>query len=444
MPLPPHLQKLPPRAARHQRRRTDSTVSDLFSKYPFVGTTAIAMIAMFAVLPPIIFAQVGDTPPSPPPPPPRLDLPPSVYAPPSINAPTEGDIQPPKNGMENTNGFGDNRKNIFPMQPPQGSNQMSDQNSQQSEQQSEQQTARMEAQQKIQLQQMKKQMGQFANQIKRIEKKVAGLQAKSVTIPTALSDALAKANALIAQINNATSMSELDDADVPSAMSDIGQTLQEELPNLDRLANLPKIYNRIDKQIAQFNTQLRTAQKLALTSKIDLTDALTDFSNGITTLTSAYSTAKAQIASGDIENGFTNLEENVFNVIPDVAQFYQAIQQIRKLQSSITQISRQLSQGATAISRLKRKGEDTTALETVLADAKQKFADLKTLASAKPFDASAVFDVLNALTDDQQQFQEELDTLTGASDEMAIDAGSPNEFKNFSTPNLKSFFNESR
>ena len=420
MPLPSHLKKLPPLSSRRKRKHTDTSVTDLFSKYPFVGTTAIAMIAMFAVLPPMIFAQVDDSAHQPPPlPPPRLDLPSSVYA--------------PQGNRESSDGTSTN--DIAPVPPntqPQDSRQFSEQ------------AGRMAEQQKNQLAQMKKQMSKFASQMTRIKKKVATLQQKGVTVPTELTDALTKADTLIAQINSAGEMSELDDADVPSVMDEIGQALREQLPNLERLANLPKMEARIDKQIAQFDVQLVTAQKLALTSKIDLTDAITDFSNGITNLKSVYATAKAQIASGDSEAGFTALQENVLGAIPDVAQFFQAIQQIRKLQSSITQIGRQISQASLTVSRLKRKGVDTTSLETTLADTKQKFADLKSLAIVKPFDASAVFDALNALTDDQQQFQDQVDTITGGQNQAGADSNTTKEFSDFSVPNLNSFFGGSQ
>lgn len=282
----------------------------------------------------------------------------------------------------------------------------------------------MKKQEKAAVDRMKKGMVNFARQIARIKSRLAALAKKGVTVPQEVTDAVASAEDTIAKVNAAQTLDDIDAVgDIASILDQVSQTLQDQLPNLERLANLPKIYSRIDKQLKAFDRQLASDQALAKRSKIDISGEVADFESALSKLKDAYAAAKAQIATGDIEQGFDALQSDVFDAMDDIGEHHANIQQIGRLSTTIAQAGRDLTKFQRQITNLKRQGKDTSAAQTVLDEGTAKAAELKTVAAAKPIDPDVVFGVLQELQDIRDRFVQELDKLTGTRTQSDLDVG---------------------
>ncbi|MEY4744912.1 MAG: hypothetical protein RL272_857 [Candidatus Parcubacteria bacterium] len=315
---------------------------------------------------------------------------------------------------------------MMPPQPPQGAfppggfdGQPQDQGSQGSAMQ--QKGAMM---QQAGFDQMKRQIGSFVRQMARIKNRVAALERKGVKAPQELTDALAKADEAAASINAAAAMDDLGDpAEIMGALQDAAQIVQDTMPDLERMANLPRIYARIDKQLKSFDRQLASDMKAAANSKVDLSQAVAGFQAELDKVKAAYADAKAKIASGDVEGGFDALQSDVFDGFDDVGQAHAAIQQLRQMQAALKQGARELAQFQKELDRLKKKGKDVSEAQATLDEGKAKFDELKGAAAAKPFDADKAIDIIGGLQDVRDAFMTQLNGLKGIQEQDEIDAG---------------------
>lgn len=298
--------------------------------------------------------------------------------------------------------------------------------------------AQIRAMEEAGLKQMKKGVAGFAKQIVKIKARLAVLLKKGVTAPQSLTDALAKADETLAQVRAAATPDDLDMSTVASDLQDVSEVIQEEMPNLERLANLPKIYARIDKQIASFDRMLAADRKLAASSKIDITAAVDDFAAALAGVKANYASIKEKIAAGETDDGFDALQTDVFDSFQDIGALHGRIQQIRQLTQTVRQGDRQIAQYQSQLNRLKRQGKDTAAAQAALDDGKAKLAELKVAAAAKPLDEENVFELLSGLDEARNAFLDELDALTGTATPREVDAGLP-QAPSFDNSSFKSF-----
>jgi DNA repair exonuclease SbcCD ATPase subunit len=285
----------------------------------------------------------------------------------------------------------------------------------------EQMDAKMQEMQKRQLDIMRKQIGGFAGQLNRVKARVAALAKKGVAAPQELTDALARADELVATIKAAESPEDVDH--VETEMHDIEETVREHMPNLERLANMSKIYARVDKQIKLFDKQLAADKSLATRSKIDINSAVSDFETALASLKGAYAAAKAAITAGDIDEGFEMLENDVFDAMSDINRAHAVIQQIRQLQTTIKQGERDITTFQKQLDRFKKQAKDTAAAQTLLDEGKAKLAELKIAAAAKPLDTESIADLLDTLGDTKAAFMDALNDLKGVAQVSDIDQG---------------------
>lgn len=272
------------------------------------------------------------------------------------------------------------------------------------------------------LDQAKRGVANFGRQLQRIKTRIAQLDKKGIKAPTALTDALAQADELLAQVKAAATFDDLQVLDM-NQLQDIGDTIQQEMPNLERLANLPTMYKRIDRQLKTFDRQLASDKALAAKSKIDLTSAIANFETDLAAVKEAYAAAKGKIASGDVEAGFDALQNDVFDAMGDVGAAHAVVQQIRQLGKTIPQVAREITQFQRQLNRLKAKGEDTSDAQSILDEGRGKVDELKTAAATQPIDPENIFGLLDELSGIRDRFMSALGELTGVQDQNEIDQG---------------------
>lgn len=271
------------------------------------------------------------------------------------------------------------------------------------------------------LKQMKQAMTRFKSQLAKMKKRVAQVEAKGITVPADLKTAIATATDLMAKVESAETFDDV--SEIGEELRGAGETIGEQMPNLERLANLSTIYRRIDTEIKKLDRMLVSDKALAKRSKVDLSAAVADFENALAEIKTAYANAKAKIAAGEVEDGFGILEDNVFGGFDEVREFHDAIVQIGRLQTTLKQIDRELAQQQTTLNRLKKKKLDTADAQKILDEGKAKSAELKTLAAAKPFNSEAVFDALGELADLRDAFMEAINELQGITETAEVDTG---------------------
>lgn len=305
----------------------------------------------------------------------------------------------------------------------------------QMEKMQQQQEAQMKQQQAKELERVKKQMSSFGKQMTSIKNRVAALAKKGVSAPSELTAALAKTDELMAKIKAAQSFDDMEG--IPEEMQEVGEIIREQMPNLERLANVKTIYSRIDKQLKSFDKMLAQDKTLVKKSKVDLSEALTEFEQNLANLKTGYAAAKQLIASGSVEEGFDALESDVFDKMDEVGENHNIIQQIGRMQTTITQAGREITTNQRQIDTLKRAKKDVTAVQAIINEAKVKLAELKTLAEAKPFDPEPVFDALAEMEDLRDQFMHEMNLLKGVQETDDVDQGI--KMQQFSPPDLSAF-----
>lgn len=395
---------------------------------PFVAWTAVLGMVYVGIMPSMILAQqeTQTAPPptqmqSPPPPPPDSIIQQGQFTPPPTGSSGQFQPQPPPDGQfqPQPGQFQQQpQQGQFGQQPPQGGQFGPGERQGPSEEEMEK---RMQEEQKKMLQRMKRDMLRFGGEIKRIKARIAVLQKKGIKVPEELVAAITKAEEMIEKIKAAETFEQIEELNLQEVMPEISEAMQEHLPNLERLANLTQIYSRIDRQVRLFERQLTADKNLAKRSKVDLSDAVADFENALNKVKGAYALAKSQIASGAVEEGFEQLESEVFALLEEAGEFHQAIQQIGRLSTTLAQIARTVTQAERDLARI--KGKDTTEAKAIIAEAKAKLAELRGAAAAKPIDPEAVFDLLEQLEDLRDRFNDALNELRGIEEKSDLDTG---------------------
>ena len=306
--------------------------------------------------------------------------------------------------------------------------------------QSPEMEAKMKEHQRQGLEKAKQGMSNFGKQLSRIKARIAALEKKGIKAPAELSEAIAKADEILAKVKAAESFDEIGDAG--DSLHEVGDVLQEQLPKLERLANLPKIYARIDKQIKLFDRQLAADKLLAKKSKIDLTEVVADFDAALTKTKEAYAAAKAAIAAGDVDGGFSMLEQDVFESMDGVGEHHAVIQQVGRLVATISQANLQIKQYQRQLDNLKRAKHDTAAAQAILDEAKVKHAELKTAALIKPIDPDAMIGILQELEDIRDRFMDALNKITGTEEKSSLDEGL--QVPSFQIPDLGGIMGETK
>jgi hypothetical protein len=277
--------------------------------------------------------------------------------------------------------------------------------------------------QQCQLDRIKKQMLQSSRQLAKIKTRVTALAKKGVKIPQELTGAFAKVDDIMAKVKAAEDCQALVELEIGDVMEETGEIIREQLPNLERLSQLTKIYGRVDKQIKTFDKYLVQDKALAKRSKVDINDAVAAFEADLVKLKEAYAAAKAKIGAGEVEDGFGMLESDVFDAMDSVGEHHGIIQQIGRLSAGISQADREIRNNQRQLDALKKAKKEIAEAQGILDDGKAKIAELKTAAAAKPIDPDTVLGLLQEMEDIRDRFAQALNTLKGIKETEEIDTG---------------------
>lgn len=345
-------------------------------------------------------------------------------------APQEGFMQKPPMGMENNMNFGPRdgqmNQNFGPMNNSMGEGQnfgpMNNNMGGQNFGPNEEDMKRMDAQR---FEMMKKGFSRFTQEVNRVKTQVNNFKKKGLNIPTELKAALEQLDEIAKKIKEAKSADELDE--VTGDMQESMQAVQEWMPILPRLAEYPRFIKQADKEIAKVNKQYKSDVAKAKRVKIDLSEQLAEFKQAIEKQEALLKEIK-ELAKTEPGEALDRLHEEFFGSLGDMWSNEQGIQMLLNINRGLTQMNNELRQADATIKKLKRQKIDTKELETLLKESKAKVAEVKKIAAAKPVDADALIDGVEALMEVGQEFDNKVQELTG-DDEYMPDLPKNQDFK---------------
>lgn len=261
--------------------------------------------------------------------------------------------------------------------------------------------------------QMRKGLGSFVKQMTKIESSVGDYEKKGVVLPEELKAALEKIDEYIKTINTSEKSEEL--TEVIDNFSGATDVIQEWLPKLPKLLQLPKVIKQAEKEIAKADAAYNKDVKQMAKSKVDAADVLAQFKTDIDSQKTLLNDVKT-LAKTDSDAAFDKLTDEFFGNLDNMWENEKVIQMSMNIKKAMTQMTSEMKLADKTIAALKKKKVNTAELESLLAQSKLKFEDLKKLVNAKPFNGDAVMDAVDVLMEARQTYIDKLEDITGSTE----------------------------
>lgn len=258
--------------------------------------------------------------------------------------------------------------------------------------------------------QMRRGLGSFVKQMTRVKNTVADYEKKGVVLPEELKTALNKIDEDIKIINTSDKSEEL--TGVIDNFSEATDVISDWMPKLPKLLQLPKVMKQAEREIAKADAAYNKDVRQMARSKVDAADVLAQFRTDIDSQKNLLNEVKT-LAKTDSEAAFDKLTDEFFGNLDNMWENEKVIQMSLNIKKAMTQMTSEMKLADRTIAGLKKKKVDTAELESLLAQAKVKFEDLKKSVNAKPFDANAVMDGIDSLMEAKQEFADKLEEITG-------------------------------
>lgn len=249
------------------------------------------------------------------------------------------------------------------------------------------------------LAQLKSGTKQFARFLQILDSRVKQTEKQGVAVPQSITDTIASAHTIMDRINAAQSYDEL--SDIVDQIPELGQTLNDVLPQLDQLVKVPRALKLIAGQINLAKQAIKQAQTVADRYKLDVADQIDSMNTMLTDVTTATDNIKSGQYDGDISS---YIQDNIINNVNDIRRIGGAIRAVAGVQGYVKQITNEAKRYTRTIANLQKNGEDVTDATAALDDLTTKLQDLKTLASKKitADNAGDVIDAIQAVSDAEQ------------------------------------------
>ena len=263
--------------------------------------------------------------------------------------------------------------------------------------------------------QMKKGFTRFVKEVARIKNQVNIYKKKGVTIPEDLTNAIGIMAETVDTIKSAITPDEIEE--VMDGFQDSMMTVQEWMPKLPILVEIPRMVKQADKEIARAEKTYKTDEKKVKSSKMDLADYLSQFRLAIDTQKAILEEAKG-LAKSDPEEALDKIRGDFFGTLDNMWEGEKIIQMALNLKKGISQMNLELNQAEKSLRSLKKRKLETGELQVLLTEAKNQFAQIKKMASARPLDVEAIIEAIDDLVDKKQEFADKVEELTGTSEYM--------------------------
>jgi hypothetical protein len=214
------------------------------------------------------------------------------------------------------------------------------------------------------------------------------------------------------------------------------QNMDQNRQQLEILARWPQTLKDIDRQLVQLQKELKRAKSTAdlLTKKgMDVQDLYNSFADAVNKLKSVRDDAVAKMAAGNSEEAFSALEDDFFGQMEDVWQHSQVLNMMANLGQFSAQFKREMAQTQAMINRLKRQKKDTSELEAIFQQAKEKGQEVLDMIKSKDFDEETLKDAFDEMENIGQEFEAKVSELTGQEEALPWEKG-PQQFRDINLP----------
>ena len=266
--------------------------------------------------------------------------------------------------------------------------------------------------------------------LKMFKSQVTRLAKSKVVVPADVTENIAKLEAIIAQVKTAKTSEEIDAIDFES-MQGLMQDMDESRQKLEQLARWPQTLKDINRQLTQLQRELKRAKSIAnrLVKKgMDVQDLYNSFADAVNKLKSVRDSAVEKMAAGDGEGSFDLIENEFFGQMEDVWQHFRVLNMLANMGQFNAEFKREMAQAQLMINRLKRQKKDTSELEAILQQAKDKGAEIQAMIKSKDFDEETIKDAFEEMENVGQEFDSKVAELTGQEEVMPWEKG-PQQFR---------------
>ena len=288
---------------------------------------------------------------------------------------------------------------------------------------------------------MKRGMRGMEQGLKMFKSQVARLAKSKVAVPADVLENIAKLEAIIAQVKTAKTSEEIDAIDFES-MQDLMQNMDESRQKLEQLTRWPKTLKDINRQLTQLQREQKRAKSIAnrLGKKgMDVQDLYNSFVDAINKLKSVRDSAVEKMAAGDGEEAFDLIENEFFGQMEDVWQHFRVLMMMSNMGQFNAEFKREMARAQLQINRLKRQKKDTSELEAILQQAKERGQEIQNMIKTKDFDEDTIKDAFDEMENVGQEFDSKLAELTGQEEQMPWEKG-PQQFRRVEmSPDVQKF-----
>src|SRR3989338_1190185 len=266
--------------------------------------------------------------------------------------------------------------------------------------------------------------------LKMFKSQVTRLAKSKVAVPADVTENIAKLEAIIAQVKTAKTSEEIDAIDFES-MQGLMQDMDESRQKLEQLARWPQTLKDVNRQLTQLQRELKRAKSIAdrLVKKgMDVQDLYNSFADAVNKLKSVRDSAVEKMAAGDGEGAFDLIENEFFGQMEDVWQHFRVLNMMANMGRFTAEFKREMAQAQLMINRLKRQKKDTSELEAILQQAKDKGAEIQAMIKSKDFDEDTIRNAFDEMENISQEFDSAVAELTGQEEVMPWEKG-PQQFR---------------
>ena len=288
---------------------------------------------------------------------------------------------------------------------------------------------------------MKRGMRGMEQGLKMFKSQVARLAKSKVAVPADVLENIAKLEAIITQVKTAKTTEEIDAIDFES-LQDLMQNMDESRQKLEQLTRWPQTLKDINRQLTQLQREQKRAKSIAdrLGKKgLDVQDLYNSFVDAINKLKGVRDSAVEKMAGGDGEGAFDLIENEFFGQMEDVWQHFKVLNFMANMGQFNAEFKRAIAQDQLMINRLKRQKKDTSELESLLQNAKERGQEIQNMIKTKDFDEETIRDAFEEMENMSQEFDSKMAELTGQEEAMPWEKG-PQQFKRVEmSPDVQKF-----
>jgi hypothetical protein len=272
---------------------------------------------------------------------------------------------------------------------------------------------RQKQQQQRMLADMQRGSKQMERQLTMIEKRIAALKRKGAIIPADTQGAIDQIKAMVDKMKTATSPEDIEALMGDNDFGDLMQTINEGMQKAEMSTQLPRMLKEADRMLKQQQTALARAQTRAKSMKVNVDSVLSGWQKSVDAIAQGIADAGQASQNNNPEDAMDILKDKVFDAFHEIGDWQQTFSTVSNSQQMLKQADREMVKIDKQIARLKRQKEDTAELESLVAEARAKIAEIKDILAQPSVDSETLIRVIEEGQDIKEEIYEVLSDLTG-------------------------------